>query len=301
MTDMTGKTVVITGANAGIGLETAAGLARRGARVVGVARDRRRGEVAVAVIEGRLNRGGTEARPAGSVELAVADLSSMAQVRSLAEELRRRCPRIDVLVNNAGLIRDRREETVDGFETAMAVNHLAPFLLTALLRSVMETTAPARVVNVASRAHLRARLDVDDLQSRQAYDPWVVYGNTKLANVLFTRELARRLAGTGVTANCLHPGVVRTRFAADGDTGFPFSLAVALARPFFLSPAAGAATSIYLASSPEVAETSGEYFVRCRLAPTSADGRDTELARRLWERSEELVAPWMGLDTGNAG
>lgn len=286
--EMTGRTVV-TGANAGIGRETAVELVRRGARVIGVARSRARGEVALAGIRRRLRAAGSDPE---LIELAVADLSSMDQVRSLAGELLERCAHIDALINNAGLIRDRRTETVDGFESTIAVNHLAPFLLTDLLRPRLEASAPARVVNVASRAHLRARFDLDDLDSRRDYRPWVVYANSKLANILFTRELARRLEGTGVTANCLHPGVVRTRFAADGDTRFPLNLLVALGRPFFLSPAKGAETSVYLACASEVAGVSGEYFDRCRPAATSSAACDAKLARALWERSEALLEPW---------
>ena len=205
--DMTGKTVVVTGGNSGIGLETAVVLARAGAKVVITARDQGRGEAAVADIE---RRGGAK-----DVDLVTFDLARLGSVRSGAAELMARCPRLDVLVNNAGIVLSDRRESPDGYEATFATNHLGPFLLTELLTDRLRESAPARVVTVASTAHNSARngLDFDDLQSTGHYRGMQVYGASKLANILFTTELARRLKGCGVTANCLHPGTVATGFA----------------------------------------------------------------------------------------
>jgi NAD(P)-dependent dehydrogenase (short-subunit alcohol dehydrogenase family) len=275
---MEGKTVIVTGANSGIGLETAAGLARMGARVVITGRNREKSERALEVIGGKS-------------EVVVFDLSDLSSVRQGAEELLARCGRIDVLVNNAGLVHSSRRLSADGFEMTFAVNHLGPVLLTNLLIERIKQSAPARIVNVASDAHKAARrgLDFDDLHTeRGRYRGMNVYGRSKLANILFTVELARRLEGSGVTANSLHPGTVRTGFGGDGDTGL-LGIGIKIAQPFMLSPAKGAATSIYLASSPEVEGVSGKYFVRKKPATPSAAARDEEAAKRLWEESERLV------------
>ncbi len=280
--DMSGKTVVVTGANAGIGFATAESLARAGATTVVTARDQARGTAAVADLA---------ARTGGDVQLVLFDLASLASVRAGAAELAARFGRIDVLVNNAGLVLSERRESVDGYEMTFAVNHLGPFLLTTLLLDRL--VAPARVVNVASTAHNQARkgLPFDDLQNAShRYAPMRVYGQSKLANILFTTELARRLAGTGVTANCLHPGTVATSYGRDGDATGVLAFGLKVIKPFILSPAKGAATSVYLASSPEVATVSGEYFVKCRPKKPSAAARDAEAAARLWAVSEELVA-----------
>lgn len=293
MRAMAGKTVLITGANAGIGRETALGLARLGARVIGVSRDRSKGEAAMEYV--RRESAGEK------VELLCVDLSSMAQVRDLALEVLDRYPRLDVLLHNAGLMQSRRSETGDGFETVFAVNHLAPFLLTRLLLDRLRASAPSRVVVVASRAHGRGRLDVDDLQTvKRTYRGMQVYSASKLANVLFTRELATRLAGSRVTANCLHPGVVRTHFGIDGDTGGVFRILLALARPFFIDAAKGAVTSIHLASSPALAATSGEYFVARRAVEPSPQARDRGLGEALWRHSEELLMPWIDSPSRNS-
>ena len=209
---MTGKTVIVTGGNSGIGLETAVALAGAGARVLITARDRARGEAALAEVR---RRGGRD-----DAELAVFDLADLASVRAGAAELLDRCPRIDVLVNNAGVVLSDRRETTDGLEATFAVNHLGPFLLTLLLLERIKASTPARIVNVASTAHKGARhgLDFDDLQSRHGYAGMLVYSKSKLANIYFTAELARRLAGTGVTVNCLHPGTVATGYGRDGDS-----------------------------------------------------------------------------------
>jgi NAD(P)-dependent dehydrogenase (short-subunit alcohol dehydrogenase family) len=281
--DMSGKTVVVTGANSGIGFETAAALGRAGAHVVMTGRDAARTEEARRRLQERV--------PSASLDSVVFDLASLASVRAGADELIERLSRIDVLINNAGLMLSKRRETVDGFEETFAINHLGPFLLTSLLMPRIRASAPARIVNVASAAHRSARrgLDFADLQSCNRYIGMEVYGRTKLANIYFTMELARRLEGTGVTANSLHPGTVGTGFARDGDaTGF-MAVGVLIARPFMLTAARGARTSIYLASSPEVEGVSGKYFVRCRARPASKAARDQAAARRLWEESERLV------------
>jgi NAD(P)-dependent dehydrogenase (short-subunit alcohol dehydrogenase family) len=281
---MTGKTVVVTGGNSGIGLETAAALAQMGARVVLTARSASRGQAAVQALAGR----SSGARP---VELVVFDLADLSSVRAGAAELLERCSRIDVLVNNAGLILTERSETVDGYESTLAINHLGPFLLTNLLLPRLIESAPSRIVNVASTAHNAARkgMPFDDLQSTGRYAPMRVYGESKLANMLFTTELAARLAGQGVTANSLHPGTVRTGYGADGDAKGLLALGLKIARPFFLSPEKGARTSVYLASSPEVAQTTGLYFAKCKPKKSRKQARDTAGARRLWTVSDQLV------------
>ncbi|HEY5244321.1 MAG TPA: SDR family oxidoreductase [Acidimicrobiales bacterium] len=281
--DMTGKTVVITGGSSGIGLETAVALAGAGADTIITARDRGRGEAALADVR---RRSGND-----RVDLVVFDLGRLASVREGAAAILDRGPRLDVLVNNAGLVLTDRQETVDGYEATFAINHLGPFLLTELLRDRLEASAPARVVTVASTAHQAARhgLDFDDLQSTNHYRALPVYGASKLANILFTTELARRLDGTGVTANCLHPGTVATGYGRDGDTRGFLAFGVKVIKPFVLSPERGAVTSVYLASSPAVADVTGRYFVKCRAREPSAAARDADAARRLWEVSETLV------------
>ncbi len=281
---MQGKTVLVTGANTGIGLETAAGIAALGADVVLTARDPAKGSAAVAEIRRR--------HPQANIEPMELDLASLQDVRNFAKAFADRHGALHVLVNNAGLMLGERSTTADGYETTFQVNHLGPFLLTNLLLDALKASAPARIVNVASTAHRGGRLDFKDLQSERSYGGMRVYGTTKLCNILFTRELTRRLEGTGVTANSLHPGTVRTGFGQDGDaTGF-MRIGLALGRPFFLSPAGGAKTSIYLASSPAVAGKSGGYYAKSRPARATKAACDDEVARRLWEVSEQMV----GLD-----
>lgn len=276
---MDGKTCVVTGASSGIGKAAAVALARLGATVALVCRDRARGEAALAEV--RSASSGT-AQPV----LELADLSSQAEVRDVAGRLSG-LDRIDVLINNAGLILGERRVTADGLEYTFAVNHLAPFLLTSMLLGKLQDSAPARVVTVASAAHTRARLDLDDLQLEKGYDSWRAYSNGKLANILFTRELARRLPGTGVTANCLHPGVVRSGFGRESG---PLSrIGIKIGGPFMVSPATGADTIVYLASSPDVAGASGGYYAKRRPQQPSRDARDDETARKLWQASEELT------------
>jgi NAD(P)-dependent dehydrogenase (short-subunit alcohol dehydrogenase family) len=281
---MDGKTVIITGGNSGIGKATAVALAGAGARTLITARSEARGKAAVADI--------ASASGSDRVELAVFDLADLAAVRAGAAELLDRCDRIDVLVNNAGLILSDRALTTDGYEATFQINHLGPFLLTELLTERLIASAPARIVNVASTAHNFARrgMRFDDLMAEHSYRPMEVYGRSKLANILFTTQLATRLAGTGVTANSLHPGSVASGYARDGDTHGLFNLGVKLVKPFSLTPEQGARTVIYLASSPEVADLTGLYFAKCKPKTPSANARDTEAAARLWSVSEQLIA-----------
>jgi NAD(P)-dependent dehydrogenase (short-subunit alcohol dehydrogenase family) len=281
---MQGKTVVVTGGNSGMGFETAAALATMGARVLVTARNADKGRAAIAALA---QRTGGE----GRCQLVVFDLADLSSVRRGAAEILDVAPRLDVLVNNAGAVLSERAETVDGLEATFATNHLGPFLLTNLLLERIRASEPSRIVNVASTAHAVARQGIpfDDLQSEHRYAGMRVYGQSKLANILFTLELARRLEGSGVTANSLHPGTVRTGYGADGDARGLLALGIKIAGPFFLSPAKGARTSIYLASSPEVAGVSGEYFVKCRPKEPRRWAQDPDAARRLWQVSEELV------------
>lgn len=277
-------TVVVTGGNAGVGKETAIGLARAGASVVITARDRARGVAALTEVR---DRSGSD-----TVELMSLDLASFASIRAFADELLARHDRLDVLVNNAGLVSRTRTETQDGFETTFGVNHLGHFFLTSLLLDRLRASTPSRVVVVASHAHKQARrgLDFADLQSERKYAPMAAYAKSKLANIYFARELARRLEGSGVTANSLHPGFVASRFGRDGDGGRLGDIVMALARPIAISPEKGARTSIWLASAPSLATTTGEYFYKCAPSTPTAVARDDESARRLWAVSEELVA-----------
>jgi retinol dehydrogenase 14 len=276
---MTGKTVLITGATSGVGKATAMGLANMGARVVMVGRDRGRGEAAMADIKERSGN--------ASVGLMLADVSSQKEIRRLADEFRGAYPRLDVLINNAGVFRSERITTADGIEATFAVNHLAYFLLTNLLLDRLKASAPSRIVNVASADHSNGAIDFDDLQGEKGYGGAKAYSQSKLANVLFTYELARRLQGTGVTANCLHPGVVGTNLGSGVSGAFGF--VVRALRPLMKSPEKGAETSIYLASSPEVEGVSGGYFVKKAEARSSKASHDERLATRLWEASAELT------------
>ena len=269
---MTGKVVVVTGASSGIGTAAAAKLAELGATVVPVGRDRRRLEKVATQVGG---------------EPLQADFASLAEVRRLAGELLERHARIDVLVNNAGLVTARRELTEDGYEKTFAVNHLAPFLLTNLLLERLRASAPARVVTTSSGAHGGGRLDFDDLQGERSWSMMRAYSTSKLANVLFTRGLAMRVDAAEVTANCLHPGVINTRLGRGG--GPLAGLVWTLGRPFFGSPRRGASTIVYLATSEEGGEVTGGYYESSRPAGTSAAAADIELADRLWRESERLV------------
>jgi retinol dehydrogenase 14 len=277
---MSGKTVLVTGGTGGIGKATAAGLASLGARVGIVGRDRQRADAAAADIRRETD--------ASAVDLFVADMSSQAEVRRLAAEVLDRYPRLDVLVNNVGGFWATRHTTADGLEHTFAVNHLAPFLLTNLLLERLEASAPARIVTVSSGAQSMGRIDFDDLQGERNYQGQRAYNQSKLANVLFTYELARRLAGTGVTANVLHPGVVRTRFGAE-DPARLTNLLVPIARLFMKTPEQGAATPVYLASSPEVEGVTGRYFANGKPKRSAERSYDTDAAARLWSVSANLV------------
>ena len=274
---MNGKVCVVTGATSGIGKAAATALARMGAQIVLVGRDQGRTEATAAEI------GANAAVPP---KAEIADLASMEQVHALAGRLGS-LERIDVVVNNAGLVLGERRVTEDGFEHVFAVNHLAPFLLTNLLLPRLTGSAPARVVTVTSDAHSAANLDLDDPNLEHGWDSWRSYANSKLANILFTRELASRLDGTGVTANCAHPGVVRTGFGREGKA--LLRLGTTLGRPFFLSPERGADTIVYLASSPDVAGQTGGYYVKRQRREPSAAARDDAAARKLWDISEKMT------------
>lgn len=277
MGEMSGRVCVVTGASGGIGKAAAVELARRGATIALVVRSAERGQAARAEIE--RDTGNRDAR------VVLADLSRQADVRRAAGELLAAFPRIDVLLNNAAVYTRRLRLSDDGIELQWAVNHLAPFLLTSLLLPRLLASAPARVVTVSSNAHGMAELRWDDLEMRRRrrYRGFQQYGNTKRANVLFTRELARRTAGTGVTANALHPGTVATELLLNG---FP---PIRLFRRWLRTPEQGAATAVYLAASPDVASVSGEYFADERAIALAPDARDDAAARRLWEISEKMV------------
>jgi len=280
---MNGRTVLVTGGTGGIGKATAAGLAALGARVAITGRDRRRADEAAA-----------EIRAAGgpAVDVFVADLSSQSEVRRLAAEVLDGLPRLDVLVNNVGGFWSTRHVTADGLEHTFALNHLAPFLLTNLLLDRLMENAPARVVTVSSGAQAMGRIDFADLQGERSYSGQRAYNQSKLANVLFAYELARRLEGTGVTANVLHPGVVRTAFGAE-DPARMQRWRLPVVRPFMKTPEQGAATSIHLASAPELAQVSGQYFADSRPKRSSSRSYDAAVAARLWDVSCELT----GIDT----
>jgi len=278
--DMTGRVCVITGATRGIGRATAAGLAELGATLVLVCRRLEDGKVVARELAAQ--------HPAPPARVVQVDLSSQRSIREGADAIRRYHPRIHVLVNNAGVIPKQRETTVDGLEMQFAVNHLAYFLLTNLLLDLLVQGAPSRVVNVASGAHQGGVLDFSDLQSERRYDPVRVYGRTKLANVLFTYELARRLRATEVTANCLHPGVVATKLLSDY-MNLPL-VGGAIARTFGGSLEKGSESSVHLAASPEAEGVTGRYFVGEREGRSSPVSYDEALQRRLWDESARLTA-----------
>jgi NAD(P)-dependent dehydrogenase (short-subunit alcohol dehydrogenase family) len=289
---MAGKTCLVTGANSGIGKETVLGLARMGARVVLVCRNREKGQQALADVQ----------REAGSpqLDLLIGDMSSFESVRALAAQVRQQYPMLDVLINNAGTAIVRRTLSADGIEMTVAGNHLGPALLTLLLVDLLKASAPSRVVNVSSEAHRSARLDLDGLQSvarngpppRRGFGPppslkW--YGESKLMMNAFTFELARRLEGTGVTANCLHPGVVATNIWPS-EAPLIFRMIMAVAKPFMLSPKRGAETSLYLATSPEVVNVSGQYFIKSKRAESSPLSRDPKVMADVWHWTMKMLS-----------
>jgi NAD(P)-dependent dehydrogenase (short-subunit alcohol dehydrogenase family) len=278
--NMNEKICLVTGANSGIGKVTATALAAGGATVIMVCRSREKGEAARdEIVRETRNE---------NVDLMIADFSDLGQIRRLAAEVKAKYPRLHALVNNAGAYNDKRRLTPDGYETTFAVNHLGYFLLTVELLDLLKSSAPARVVNVSSEAHRSARINLDDLNLEKSYGGWKSYGQSKLANVLFTYELARRLKGTGVTANCMHPGVVGTGFfnKIGGLTG-KFLRLFAL---FMRTPEKGADTVIWLASSPEVEGITGKYFVDRKEQATNPESYNTTMAARLWEVSERMCS-----------
>lgn len=273
---MKGKVVVITGATSGIGEVATDRLAAKGARILFVARDAARGEATLKHLNAIAN--GIEHRA------FYGDLSRLDEMKRVAAEVAGSEPRIDVLINNAGALFNSRRVTADGLESTFALNHLSYFVITNLLRPRL--VSGSRVVSTASDAHRGARLDFSDLQCARHYSGFSVYGRSKLCNILFTRELARRLAGTGVTANCLHPGFVATRF---GDhSGGVMSLAVRAAKNFAISPEQGAETIVFLASSPDVESVTGEYFYKCKPATPTAEAQNDADAKQLWEISSDI-------------
>ena len=279
MEPMAGRTVLITGATSGIGRATALGLARMGAHLAITGRDRVRTEDAAREIR---------AAGDGRVDLFIADMSSRSEVRELAEQVLQSLPRIHVLINNVGGYWDSRHVTADGLERTFALNHLAPFLLTNQLLEKLKQSASGRVVTVSSNAQTTGRIDFNDLQGEKSYSGARAYSQSKLANVLFSYELARRLQDTSVTANALHPGVVSTSFGAE-DPATVQRIFIPFLRPFMKSPAQGAATSIHLASAPELEQVTGQYFANSQLKKSSERSYDEATAARLWQVSADLV------------
>jgi retinol dehydrogenase 14 len=277
---MAGKSVLVTGGTGGIGKATAIGLAVLGARVGITGRDQARAEAAAAGIRA--------ATGSAAVDVFAADMSAQAQVRRLAAQVAGTYPRLDVLVNNVGGFWAHRHVTADGLERTFALNHLAPFLLTSLLLDRLTASAPARVVTISSGAQAQGRIDFDDLQGERNYSGQRAYSQSKLANVMFTYELARRLQGTGVTATVLHPGVVRTSFGAE-DPVARLSVMIRVARPLMKTPAQGALTPVYLASSPQVEGVTGQYFANRKPRTSSKATYDTAAAARLWQASAALT------------
>ena len=276
---LAGRTVLVTGGSGGIGRATALGLAAMGAQLAITGRDRGRTEGAAREIR---------AAGGGQVEVFIADLSSQSEVRRLADEALQRLARIDVLVNNVGGYWNTRHVTADGLERTFALNHLAPFLLTSLLLGRLKHSAPARVVTVSSNAQAAGRINFDDLQGERSYSGARAYSQSKLANVLFTYELARRLQGTAVTANALHPGVVRTSFGAEDPSGVQRAF-IPFTRPFMKAPARGAATSVHLASAPQLEQVTGRYFAASTPRRSSRRSYDRAAAERLWQVSADLA------------
>ncbi len=273
---MHGKVCMVTGAASGIGAATAQGLAQQGATVILVDRDV---ETGAATVERIRQQTGNSA-----IELMPADLSAQQAIRELAQRFKSRRQRLDVLVNNAGALFTERRESVDGIEMTFALNYLGYFLLTHLLLDTLKASAPARIINVSSRSHARAQINFDDLESRANYQGLSAYARSKLAIVLFTYELARRLEGADVTANAVNPGIVATNFTKQGSGAIGFIMR--LFSPLFLTAEQGAQTSLYLATSPEVAEITGKYFVKCKAVPSSPASYDAATASRLWDMSE---------------
>jgi retinol dehydrogenase-12 len=274
-----GKYVLVTGATSGMGTVTARRLAEQGATVVLVGRDAEKTQATVREIQKRV--------PTSDVRSLVADLSSLAQVRALAQAYRDSSPRLDVLIHNAGGMFGKRQLSADGLEMTFALNYFAPFLLTHLLLDTLKASAPSRVITVASAQHAGKQVPFEDMTHQKGYKPLQVYAESKLMAIMFTYALARRLHGTGVTANALHPGVVATDFGKDAGGMWPAMFTVLA--PLSLSPEKGARTAIYLASSPDVADVSGQYFVKSKAARSSSASNDVASQERLWTLSEQVT------------
>ena len=278
---MQGKTVVVTGGTSGIGEVAALRLAEKGARIVLIARDQTRAAATLVKLK--------NANPSAAHAAYYGDLSALAEMKRVAGEVAAAEPRIDVLVNNAGAVFLSRKTSVDGREMTFAINHMAYFVVTNILLDRLKATPGARIVSTASDAHRSGKLDFDDLQSEKSYGSFRVYGTSKLCNILFTRELARRLDGADVTANCLHPGFVGTRFGQNNASNIFTKLLRDAVMSLGISPEEGAKTIIHLASSPDVATISGEYFYKCKVAePTAAAQNDAD-AKRLWDVSAKIA------------
>lgn len=278
---MQGKTVVVTGGTSGIGEVAALRLAEKGARIVLIARDQTRAAATLAKLK--------NANPSAAHAAHYGDLSALAEMKRVAGEVAAAEPRIDVLVNNAGAVFLSRKTSVDGLEMTFATNHMAYFVVTNILLDQLKATPGARVVSTASDAHRSGKLDFDDLQSEKSYGSFRVYGTSKLCNILFTRELARRLDGADVTANCLHPGFVGTRFGQNNASNILTKLLRDAVMSLGISPEEGAKTIIHLASSPDVATISGEYFYKCKVAEPTAAAQNDDDAKRLWDVSAKIA------------
>ena len=278
---MQGKTVVVTGGTSGIGEVAALRLAEKGARIVLIARDPARTAATLAKLK--------NANPSAMHAAHYGDLSALAEMKRVASEVAAAEPRIDVLVNNAGAVFLSRQTSLDGLEMTFATNHMAYFVVTNILLDRLKATPGARIVSTASDAHKSGKLDFDDLQSEKSYGSFRVYGTSKLCNILFTRELARRLDGADVTANCLHPGFVGTRFGQNNASNVFTRLLRNAVMSLGISPEEGAKTIIYLASSPDVATISGEYFYKCKVAEPTAAAQDDGAAKRLWDVSAKIA------------
>lgn len=279
--NMTDKVCVVTGANSGIGKETALALAKMGARVALVCRNPQKGEAALGDIR--------HEAPSAQLDLLIADMSSFASVRGLAAQIREKYPQLDVLINNAGAAVPMRALSADGIEMTVAGNHLGAALLTLLLFDRLKASAPARIINVSSEAQRNAALDMDDLQfERRKYNTLAAYGQSKLLMNAFTFELARRLQGTGVTANCLHPGVVRTNIWPSNPP-LLFKIILGVMKPFMLNSKQGAEVTIYLATSPDLASVTGEYFVKSKVAPSNPLSRDPKVAADIWNWTTKMI------------
>ncbi|MEY9092404.1 SDR family oxidoreductase [Paenibacillus sp. RC84] len=274
------KIMMVTGANSGMGLATTIALARQGAKVLMVCRSEERGQSAL--------REAIAASGSGDIELMQCDLGSLRSIRSFAADFKSRYDHLDVLINNAGVVSLKRETTSDGFEVMMGVNHLGHFLLTNLLLGPLKRAEQGRIVVVSSGAHKIGKIRWEDPYLTKGYTVWTGYAQSKLANILFAKELAARLKGTAVTVNALHPGAVGTQIGVDRNTGFGKSV-LAMLRPFFLTPAQGAETAVYLAASDNVSCATGEYFYRKKIAPVSARAKDKELAAKFWDWSVREV------------